>query len=281
MKSMNAFKGIAAAVLLLALSACGRAAPDAGEAGVLIRKPWFFGHGGVVAEPVTTGLTFTAWTTSTKYVSLVPQAFTLQFSDMMSSDGIPLDFDATLTLQVTDPVSFVKNFSGGGDNNGTENTAWYTNNIQPTAINLVRDSFRTQTMQALAISAEGAPTVEAAVKAQLKAFIASRHIPVTVVGFVLGRVNPPQDIKKQRTLTAEETQRKQTEIQTQQAEQNRKAAEQARAEADDAYRNAMSLSPEQFVELQRIKMMQEVCVQKDARCTFITGNGTPVVNANR
>lgn len=274
-------KGVCVGALLLTLSACGRAAPDAGEAAVLVRKPWFFGHGGVVQEPVTTGLVFIAMSTSVKYVNLNPQAFSIQFDDMMSQDGIPLSFDATLTVQVIDPVSLVQNFSGGGATNGTENTTWYANNIQPTLVNLVRDAFKTHDMNSLAITADGAIAVEADVKSKLIAYIAANHIPVKVVNFVLGRVNPPQGIKQQRTLTAEETQRKQTEIQTQQAEENRKLAETARASADDAYRQAMGLSPEQFVELQRIKMIHDVCAQKGSTCTFISGNGMPVINTGK
>ena len=58
------------------------------------------------------------------------------------------------------------------------------------------------------------------------------------------------------------------------------AAEQARAEADNAYRNAMNLSPGQFVEMERIKMQNSVCAKPEAKCTFIIGGDvTPVINA--
>lgn len=277
MKFSNVMTAACIVLVALSLAACGRAAPDAGEAAVLIQKPWVFGHGGVDQTPVTTGLTFTAWSTSVKYVNMKPQAFSIEFDDMMSSDGIPLSFDATLTLQVTDAVSLVQNFSGGDDDDGAKGTGWYDNNVKPAAVNIVRDAFKGHDMNSLAITADGATAVETTVKAQLNAYIAAHHIPVQVVNFVLGRVNPPQGIKQQRTMTAEETQRKQTEIQTQQAEENRKLAETARASADDAYRNAMGLSPEQFVELQRIQMMGRVCANE--RCTFIVGNATPIISA--
>ena len=272
-KNMKKIALMACAATMLA--GCGRAAPDAGEAGVMIRKPWFFGHGGVVDEPVKTGLAFTAWTTSTLYVSLVPQAFDIKYDDIMSADGIPLSFHATVTLQVTDPVLLVRNFSGGGGRNGTENKAWYENNIEPPLNNYVRDAFKGYSMKELAIETLGTNAVEADVRKRLTAYITLRGIPVTVVNFTLGRVNPPEAIKRQRVKTAEETQRQQTELQTKIAEDNRKSAETARADADDAYRQHMSLSPEQFVDLQRIKMMHDVC--DNHGCTFIVGNATALV----
>lgn len=269
---MKKFAVIAAAMLL---AGCGRSAPDAGEEGVQIAKPWFFGHGGIYDEPVKTGLSFVAWTTNTLYVSIVPQTFDVEFKDMMSSDGIPLDFHAAITLRVNDSVKLVKLFSGGGEINGTENRRWYDANIKPVVNNYVRDAFKSQTMHALAIEASGTAKVEDAVTKKLAQYIASKGIPVDVVNFNLGRVNPPEEIKRQRVRTAEEQQRQETERQTKLAEDNRLAAEQARANADNGYRKEMGLTPEQFVDLQRIKMMHDVCDNKG--CTFIVGNATALV----
>lgn len=47
----------------ICLTGCSMQAPDAGHEIVLIEKPWIWGHGGVVPEPVKTGLTITAFTT--------------------------------------------------------------------------------------------------------------------------------------------------------------------------------------------------------------------------
>lgn len=57
-----------------------------------------------------------------------------------------------------------------------------------------------------------------------------------------------------------------------------KAAEESRAAADNAYRNAMSLSTAQFIQLETIRMQRDVC-DKSA-CTFIAGADVrPVVAA--
>src|SRR5215469_12885922 len=100
------------AVVAFQAASCTRAAPDAGEEGVLISKPWFFGHGGVESEPVKTGLSFVAWTTGVVYVNVMPQMVKEHFDDLMSKDGVPLSFDAYVKLQVTDSVVLVEKYSG-------------------------------------------------------------------------------------------------------------------------------------------------------------------------
>lgn len=273
---MNRFaKALLLGFALLTLAACGRAAPDAGEEGVIIRKPWIFGHGGVDPDPVKPGLKFVALSTDVLYVNMNPQAFDLKYDDIMSSDGIPLDFHATLQLQVTDSVMLVSKFGGGDVSVGRNSTGWYSTNIEPVENNYVRDAFKQHDMHSLAISATGTDAVEKEVRARLEAYIVQRGIPARVVNFTLGRVNPPMAIKTQRIKTAEEQQRQQTELQTKIAEDNRKSAETSRAQADDAYRQAMQLSPEQFVELQRIGMMRDVC--SSGKCTFVVGNATALV----
>jgi hypothetical protein len=64
------------------------------------------------------------------------------------------------------------------------------------------------------------------------------------------------------------------------AEDQRKAAETSRAAADNAYREALGLSPEQFIELARINMEQAVCGPNGkGNCTFIqNGSATPVMD---
>jgi len=87
----------------------------------------------------------------------------------------------------------------------------------------------------------------------------------------VGRANPPDAIKNQRVETAAQEQRVQTEKQIKLAEDQRKAAEEARAAADNDYRQALGLSPEQFVQLEQIKMQREVCTH--STCTFIQNGG--------
>jgi hypothetical protein len=61
----------------------------------------------------------------------------------------------------------------------------------------------------------------------------------------------------------------------------------SRADADNAYRNALGLSPQQFIQLETIRMQQAVCgPQKDGHTTprtfILNGSGaTPIINAGK
>ena len=89
----------------------------------------------------------------------------------------------------------------------------------------------------------------------------------------LGRANPPDAIKHQRVATAEQEQRQQTERQAKLAEDQRMEHERSRAAADNAYRLAMSLSPDQFIQLKSIEAMRDVC--GGGKCSFVTAGALP------
>lgn len=62
----------AALLTCVALSSCHGVRPGAGEESVLVHKPWFFGHGGVDKEPVTTGLAWCWFSTSSETFKITP-----------------------------------------------------------------------------------------------------------------------------------------------------------------------------------------------------------------
>lgn len=57
-------------------SSCHRVAPGADEESVLVHKPWFFGHGGVDKDAVTTGSTWCWWSTSSETFKIIPVKYT-------------------------------------------------------------------------------------------------------------------------------------------------------------------------------------------------------------
>lgn len=252
------------AVVALALSGCHSVKPDAGHEAVLVRKPWFFGRGGVGDEAVRAGLKWVALSTSDIVVNVQPAAYEEQFEDLMSSDGVPLDFHTTLVLQVTDSVKLIREFG----------PKWYLNNVNPEYRNRVRQAVRKHGLNEMAISATAVDEVDNEVSAGIEAYLISIKIPVRFVRQTVGRANPPDAIENQRVETAREQQRIQTEESRQRAEVQRKEAELARAEADNAYRNEMTLNPEQFIELENLKMLREVCA-KEGKCTFFLGASGP------
>jgi regulator of protease activity HflC (stomatin/prohibitin superfamily) len=263
---------VLAALAALSLSGCSVYAPDAGHEIVLIEKPWFFGHGGVDDTPVKTGRTWAAVTTDGVDVYMQPRRFEVNLPDTMTSDGVPISFHAIITLQVTDSVSLVKNF--GPD--------WYANNIEQPFAQFVRQAVRKRGMNETAISTTALDAIDAEIRDQLSAFIKDKSVPVRLVTMTVGRANPPDAIKNQRIETAAQEQRVQTEKQVKLAEDQRALAEASRAAADNAYRQAVGLSAEQFIQLEQIKMLRAACTDGHSTCTFIqNGGAVPTIDVRR
>jgi regulator of protease activity HflC (stomatin/prohibitin superfamily) len=253
--------------LVAALAAgCNSVAPNAGQEAVLIQKPWFFGHGGVDPTPVKAGRSWVAVTTQAVYVEMVPQQHGIHFDDLMSSDGVPLDFDAVIRLQVTDAVSLIANFG----------RQWFENNVQAEFANRVRQAVRKHGMNETAIQTNAVDAIDAEVSKAMVDYIAQAKLPISLIDVTVGRANPPDSIKNQRIETAAQEQRANTERQRKLAEDQRKEAEQARAASDNAYRNALGMSSEQFIQLEAIHAQRDVCVK--GTCTMIMGSGTPLLN---
>lgn len=261
------------AVVMLAavtmMTGCS-ASPNVGFEAVLVEKPVIFGHGGVDPEPVRTGLTFIAPSTDAIYVSMQPIQAHEEFDDLMSSDGVPLKFDAVILVQITDSVDLIKRFG----------EAWYTNNIERQFMNFTRQAVRKYDSNETAIKTTAIDAIDAEITANLIKYLADTKIPVKLIKVTVGKASPPDAIKHQRIETAQQEQRILTEQQRKLAEDSRKAAELSRAEADNAYKNAMSLSPDQYLTLENIKMIREVCVS-GAKCTFISNGGKaqPILDA--
>jgi hypothetical protein len=273
---MNRLKYAVAAVIVLAVgaAACRTVTPDAGHEAVLVRKPLIFGSGGVDPTPVKTGLKYVAFTTSAVDVNMQPMRIDAEFTDLMTSDGVPIDFHAVLSLQVIDSVKLVRDF--GADRAGPVPGFWLRNLDQPFRT-AVRDSVKTHGMNEMAIQATAAEAVDKVVTEHLLVIIKDTGVPVRILDVSLGRANPPDAILHQRVETAAQEQRINTEKQKRLAEDQRKLAEESRAAADQAYNQKMGLNTEQYVALQAIQMQRDVCAK--GGCTFLFGgNATPLVN---
>jgi regulator of protease activity HflC (stomatin/prohibitin superfamily) len=197
---------------------------------------------------------------------VVPQQFTVHFEDLMSSDGVPLDFDAVVRLQVIDSVDLISNFG----------RQWFENNVQAEFSNRVRQAVRKHGMNETAIQTNAVDAIDAEVSKAMVDYIAQAKLPIRLIDVTVGRANPPDSIKSQRIETAAQEQRTNSEKQRKLAEDQRKEAEQARAASDNAYRNALGMSSEQFIQLEAIHAQRDVCLK--GGCTMILGGGTPLVN---
>jgi hypothetical protein len=253
---------------------CRTVQPDAGHEAVLVRKPLIFGSGGVDPTPVKTGLKYVAFTTTGIDVNMQPMRIDVEFSDLMTMDGVPIDFHSVLTVQVTDSVKLVRDF--GQDFAGGKPGFWTRNLDQPYRT-AVRDAVKAHGMNEMAIQATAAEAVDKVVTEHLLTIIRETGVPVRVLDMSLGRANPPDAILHQRVETAAQEQRINTEKQKKLAEDQRKMAEESRAAADQAYNQKMGLNSEQYVALQAIQMQREVCGK--GTCTFLYGgNAVPLIN---
>lgn len=265
-------------VLALVTVSCGTASPKAGEEAVLIYHPWFFGHGGVDDTPIKTGLAWTAATTSTETVNMLPQQVGITFDDLMTSDGVPLDFHSAVQFRVTDSVRLVKEF--GNDYYADHGSpGFFARNIEQPFRSAVRDSVKKRGLNEMAINFAAADEVDKEVTIALLQIVKQTNVPITILGVTLGRANPPDSIKHQRIETATQEQRIITEKQRKLAEDQRKSAEESRAAADASYNYKMNLTPDQYLRLETIKMQQQAC--QNGHCTFLFGNATPLVTVGK
>ena len=241
------------------LASCRAVVPGPGQEAVLTRYPFVFGSGGVVDSPATTGRNWVWFTTEPTYVDIRPQQFAMQFEDIMSADGVPLDFNAVVRLQVTNSVRLIEGFGA----------QWFEQNVAIEFQNRVRQAVRKHGMNETAISTEAIDDIDAEVTEEMENYIRDAQLPLRLVQVTVGRANPPDAVETQRVETATQQQRQLTENERRLAEDSRLAAEQSRALADNAYRNSLGLSPAQFVALQEIEMQREVCAIEASRCIFV------------
>lgn len=235
---------------------------DAGYQGVLVKKPWVFGHGGVDKEPIATGLTWTAPTTEVVRINVQPMQFEMQFNDFMSKDAVPLDFHAVIRLQVTDAVKLVERF--GPD--------WYKNNIGRELENRVRTAVKKHGMNETAIETTAIDQIDAEVSMAMEKYIKDVDLPVKMIAITVGRANPPDSIKTARENTAAEQQRLIMEQQRAKAEEARALAEEKRGIADRSYAEKFGITSDAYVKLKQVEM----CATSKG-CTLILGSPSGVV----
>jgi hypothetical protein len=261
------------ALFAIGMAGCTTASPDAGHQAVWVEKPVFFGHGGVDPTPVTTGKEYGAVSSDAVDVTMQPQRIDMEFDDMMTKSGVPVSFHVLFVFQVDDSVKLVQGF--GVDSSGEAKGAW-TRVVDPQINQLVRDTVKAYEMQDIALSQISVDAASASIKDGTLSIVKSTGLPITMLSVNVGRILPPDAVKNQRIETAAQEQRVITMQQTKLAEDARKLAEESRAAADNAYKQQMGLSPEQFVEMSRIQMQEKVC--SNGGCTFILGGGTPLIN---
>lgn len=230
---------------------------------VLVDNPYFVGNEGIRPEPLREGRKLLWVTTRDISVTVSPTSERIVIDDFSSSNNILLDFESTIQYRVTNSPALIRGF-------GKE---WFTNNISQQYLSLVRDVVKTKTMEEMMSNQKVANELDIIITESLRKLVVDSKLPIEILNVSLGRAKPNADVLAQINKTAAEQQRLKTLIQATAAEKQREAEQEARAIADNAYRNKMSLSPEQFVQLEAIKRYSEAC----AKSTCVIGTSAHVM----
>ncbi|MBR5893076.1 MAG: SPFH domain-containing protein [Bacteroidaceae bacterium] len=227
-------------------ASCTSVTPDYGQEAVLIHKPWIFGHGGVDATPVETGLAYTWPSTDYVIVNMLPQKYDETLDDVTSNDNTLLDFNTQIQLQVKDNKSAVLIANYGLN--------WYDNVVRERYRNTVRNYISKYGPFDLMSNREVLDSINQMVKDDIIAHIASvseksGELPVDVIDVLVGRAIPNDKQKEEMNLTAAATQAKRTEESRREMLIAKEAAERQRAIADKAYQMELGLTTDQFIQL--------------------------------
>jgi len=257
------------------LSSCHAVAIDPGEEAVLTDRPYLIGHGGVRPEPVGTGLVWVWWTTNATLVDIKPVQYNEDFSDMMSKDNVPVHFNVYIKTKVKNTPMLVEKF-------GPE---WYAMNVKEPFRTVVRNLCKKYDMNQLVSSTEANMAMAEEAKKEIVVIINASGIPVEVLTVTVGRIIPTQEVMTAITATATQQQLQNTERQRALAQEIRKNAETKRAEADNAYRQAMGLSPDLFVKLEGIKAftsaVEECSKSKSCTLMIVPPNVSPTLQTGK
>ena len=268
------FSTILALVCAMCMTSCHFVSPSAEEEAVLIDHPLIFGHGGVDSIPVETGLKWCWWSTTSETFKIIPVRHDETFDDIFSNDNTPLDFDTYITIQIEKgktPI-LLQNYG----------VNWYANNIQVKYRNYTREEVSKYNPFDLISNREVLNRIDSAVLAKMNSHIAilskEKEFPITIKNITTGAAKPNKDQLEEMNKTAQYIQQKRSMEQKSIAEQARADAEQKRAIADKAYMSAMALSPDQFIQLKYIEMIDK---KQGANIDVMIGPATSMWNIRR
>lgn len=239
---------------------------EPGHEVVLVDQPYLFGHEGVRSEPVKEGRVYVFSSTKDIPVSVVPESISVAFNDFTSSDNILLDFESTVQTKIVNSPILVSQF--GAD--------WFNNNIKSQYTALVRNEVKSYSMTDMMSNKDVADKIDEYLTRSIRGLVKERGIPVEVVSISLGRAKPNEQVLSQMNKTAAEQQRAKTLAASTIAEGKRAEEQTAKAKADNAYREAMNMSPEQYIELQKVNAYADAC-EKATNCIVTSNQAQPVM----
>ena len=271
---MKKFIFMAATVCLL--TSCSLASVDGGEEGVFIKKPLFFGKGGVDTEALTEGSTWKVFSTDFVVYSVINTKHSESFDDIASDDGTPLDLSAHIILTIKSGKAPILHQNYGAD--------WYDNNLKEFFRKKVRDFVSTYDMRSLIAAREIYDDVEAEIKKDVIEYIKtmsdSKDFPIEVVQVIVDKAKPNDEVREELNNTAIRMQQKQTELMKQEMETERKKTEHLRALADIEYQRTMGFSAQQFIQMRALELenqkIEMIKNKTNVNIDVMLGNTTPM-----
>lgn len=246
------FTLIAIAFTSISMMSCSLCGVDGTEEGVFIKKPLFFGKGGVEMQALTNGSEWKVFSTDFVTYTNIPVKYTEVFDDVFCNDNTPMDLSAHITLQLVKGKSPVLHTNYGFD--------WYDNVVKENFRKTVRNFISTYDMYTLTSDREVYDAIEVDIAQKLGQYFAdissTKEFPISIVNVVVDKAKPNNSVMEELNKTATMAQAKLTEIKQQEVEDQRKITEHKRALADMEYRKTMGMTPAEYIQLRTLEVIE-------------------------
>ena len=246
------FTFIAITMAAISMAACSLCGVDGTEEGVFIKKPYFFGSGGVEMEALTDGSEWKVFSTDFVTYTNIPVKYTEVFDDVFCNDNTPMDLSAHITLQLVKGKSPVLHSNYGAN--------WYDDVVKETFRKTVRNFISTYDMYTLTSDREVYDAIEVDIAEKLGQYFidisATKEFPVVIVNVVVDKAKPNNSVMEELNKTATMAQAKLTEIKQQEVEDQRKITEHKRALADMEYRKTMNMTASEYIQLRTLEVIE-------------------------
>lgn len=249
-------------VLFMSLSftSCDLCTVDGGEEGVFIKKPWFFGKGGVDHQALTSGSEWKVWSTDYVVYSVINTKYTEIFDDTATNETTTVDMNAHIFLRITPGKAPILH-----ENYGVN---WYDNNIKEIFRKYVKDFASRYDMITLVSQREIYDEIEPIIEQQMIDHInrlsETKELPIEVVDVIVDKAMANEGVREELNNTAIYMQQRNTQIMKQEMEIARRETEHLRALADREYQITMGFTPQQFIMLRGLELeMQKIDMIKN------------------
>lgn len=264
-------------VLFMSLSftSCDLCTVDGGEEGVFIKKPWFFGDGGVDHQALTNGSEWKVVSTDYVVYSIINTKYTEVFDDTATNETTTVDMNAHLFLRITPGKSPILHENYGMN--------WYDNNIKEIFRKYVKDFASRYDMITLVSQREIYDEIEPIIEQQMIDHInrlsETKDLPIEVVDVIVDKAMPNEGVREELNNTAIYMQQRNTQVMKQEMEIARRETEHLRALADKEYQITMGFTPQQFIMLRGLELeMQKIDMIKNksnVNVDVMLGQSTP------